>query len=86
MGARGERAGVSVWEVAYETLLRNDGAATLYSPGGNFAYRNLDASLEMMEHPHTIIGLSDGGAHVARICDAKVADAYSHVLDPRPPR
>lgn len=72
LGARAERERVSVWELAYDALLERDGEAMLYSPGGNFAYQNLDASLEMLKHRDTVIGLGDGGAHVARICDASI--------------
>ncbi len=30
----------------------------------------MDSVHEMLGHPHTLIGLSDGGAHVGIICDA----------------
>jgi N-acyl-D-aspartate/D-glutamate deacylase len=67
----------SMWELAYDALLADDGHAMLYSPGANFAYRTLDPLLEMMQHPNTVIGLGDGGAHVARICDASLP---THIL------
>ena len=35
----------------------------------NYADGNLDAVGEMLAHPHTVPGLSDGGAHVGTICD-----------------
>jgi len=35
----------------------------------NYAAGNLDVVREMLEHPHTLPGLSDGGAHVGSICD-----------------
>jgi N-acyl-D-aspartate/D-glutamate deacylase len=44
----------------------------LYGPSANFSDGNLDPSFAMMQHPDTIIGLGDGGAHVARICDASL--------------
>jgi len=41
----------------------------LYLTFANYARGNLDDVKEMLEHPHTIPGLSDGGAHVGTICD-----------------
>lgn len=64
--------GVSPMEVAYDVLLEHDGRGLLYGPSANFADGHLDSSLAMMQHPDTIIGLGDGGAHVARICDASL--------------
>ncbi len=45
------------------------GTALLYVPILNYADGNLDAVGEMLAHPHTVPGLSDGGAHVGTICD-----------------
>ena len=41
----------------------------LYVPFLNYASGSLDHAREMMRHPNTIPGLSDGGAHVGMICD-----------------
>jgi N-acyl-D-aspartate/D-glutamate deacylase len=49
--------------------LADDGRAFLYAPFANYAEPNLDACHEMIGHPHTLIGLGDGGAHVGVICD-----------------
>ena len=49
----------------------------LYYPAANFAHGTLDDSFEMMMHRDTLVSLGDGGAHVARTCDASVP---SHVL------
>jgi N-acyl-D-aspartate/D-glutamate deacylase len=35
----------------------------------NYADGSLDPSYEMLTHPDTVPGLSDGGAHVGMICD-----------------
>ena len=38
----------------------------------NYAQVTGDPLCEMLEHPDTVVGLSDGGAHVKMICDASV--------------
>jgi N-acyl-D-aspartate/D-glutamate deacylase len=62
-------AGKPPAEVAYDAMLERDGRATLYFPFLNYADGRLDAQLEMMRHPDTVLGLGDGGAHVGMICD-----------------
>jgi len=42
----------------------------LYVPFLNYADGNLDAVHEMLRDPHSVPGLSDGGAHCGIICDA----------------
>jgi N-acyl-D-aspartate/D-glutamate deacylase len=38
----------------------------------NYADGTADALREMLTHPATVLGLADGGAHVATICDASM--------------
>ncbi|ABE29399.1 amidohydrolase family protein [Paraburkholderia xenovorans LB400] len=57
-------------QVAYDLTIANEGRGILYSPFANYAFRNLDACAEMMESPYTVLGLGDGGAHVAMISDS----------------
>ncbi len=57
-------------EVALDAMLDNDGRALIYHPLFNYQPGNLDLVAEMIDHPHTVMGLSDGGAHCGVICDA----------------
>ena len=69
IAARAQRLGVPPAELAYDLLAAGDGAAMLYLTFANYARGNLDAVREMLAHPYSIPGLSDGGAHVGTICD-----------------
>jgi N-acyl-D-aspartate/D-glutamate deacylase len=61
--------GVRPEELALEHMLTNGGRGMLYLPFLNYANGSLDPSFEMLNHPDTVPGLSDGGAHVGMICD-----------------
>jgi N-acyl-D-aspartate/D-glutamate deacylase len=63
-------AGVSPPEYAYDMLTANDGNGFIYLPLLNYADGNLDFVAGLLEHPDTVISLSDGGAHCGTICDA----------------
>ncbi len=69
VGARAARLGVAPELVALEHMLTGEGAGMLYVPFLNYAEGSLDAVREMIVHPDTVPGLSDGGAHVGMICD-----------------
>lgn len=56
-------------ELAYDILLENEGREFLYVPLFNYAGFDLEPAREMMLHPHTVLGLGDGGAHCGIICD-----------------
>ena len=62
--------GVSVFEALYDAMLERDGRRLIYFPVFNYARFNLDAARTMLDHPHALYGLSDGGAHVGTVCDA----------------
>ncbi len=69
LGARARREGRDPREVIYDYLVENEGRNFIFSPFANFAHYNLDCCREMMQSPHTLIGLGDGGAHVGIISD-----------------
>ena len=61
--------GIDPWEVLYDHLSTGQyilGAFTNYSQGSQ------DHLVTMIDHADTVIGLSDGGAHVKMICDASM--------------
>ena len=70
IAAVAQREGRSAAEVAYDMLLADGGRALIFAPFANYADFNLDACREMIAHPHTLLGLGDGGAHVSVICDS----------------
>ena len=62
--------GVAPAEVAYDTMLADDGHALLFLPFANYVDGNLDAAIAMVKDENTLLGLADGGAHYGLICDA----------------
>ena len=70
VSARAAGDGVDPLDLAYDLMLGDGGRAFLYLPLLNYADGDLDAAGEMLAHPHTVVGLADGGAHVGSICDA----------------
>lgn len=69
VAAAAEHLGVDPLAHYVDLLLAGDGRALLYVPFLNYSDGNLDAAAELLGHPHTVPGLSDGGAHVGTICD-----------------
>jgi len=70
IGAMAEKSKKEINEFIYDILLRDNGNALLYYPIGNYLDYSLEASLEMIKSEHSLLGLGDGGAHCATICDA----------------
>lgn len=56
--------------IVYDMLMENEGRGYIYLPLLNYAEFNFDHIHEMMQHPATVLSLSDGGAHCGVICDA----------------
>ncbi|MGA0878974.1 MAG: N-acyl-D-amino-acid deacylase family protein [Ilumatobacteraceae bacterium] len=65
-------AGVEPLSYAYDLLNENNGTSFLMLPFFNYVGGTQDAIYEMLRHPATVSGLSDGGAHVRMICDASI--------------
>lgn len=57
-------------EIVYDVLLERDGRELIFMPALNYAAGDFSDIAKMMDHPNTIMGLSDGGAHCGLICDA----------------
>ncbi len=69
IAAKAARKGVTPEDYALDVMTAGDGKGALYQTFLNYADGSLDPSFEMMTHPNTVLGLSDGGAHVGTICD-----------------
>lgn len=67
-----KQRGCSVFEVAYDALLEDEGQGILYFPARNFTHYNLDVVHDMLNREETVLGLGDGGAHVGAICDGSM--------------
>jgi N-acyl-D-aspartate/D-glutamate deacylase len=64
-----QASGRSGEEILYDHLLSDDGRGQVFVPVMNYVESDYEAVRRMMESPHAILGLSDGGAHVGYICD-----------------
>ncbi|QUD89565.1 N-acyl-D-amino-acid deacylase family protein [Phenylobacterium montanum] len=70
IAATARATGRQVLEIALDLMLEEEGRGFLFAPFSNFADRNLEACRAMLDSPHTLVGLGDGGAHVGMISDA----------------
>lgn len=70
LAARAAELGRNVADYIYDFMLEDDGHRLIFAPAQNFADGSLNAPYEMMRHPHSVLGLGDGGAHCGLICDA----------------
>jgi len=57
------------WEVMYDHIANGE---LLLGAFTNYAQASGEPLAAMLDHPDTVVGLSDGGAHVKMICDASV--------------
>jgi N-acyl-D-amino-acid deacylase len=70
MGALAAAAGKEVNDFIYDYLTAGDGDQFAILLGANFVDGSFSVMEEMIQHPNTVIGLSDAGAHVNLIFDA----------------
>jgi N-acyl-D-aspartate/D-glutamate deacylase len=77
VGAVARARGMDPAALAWEWMMEQDGHAILNRPIINYADGDLEAVRSMVEHPQTLMGLGDGGAHVGIICDAS---STTHML------
>ena len=64
------REGRTPQDIAYDVLLESDGTDFIYTTLSNYAYGDLSMSETLLSNRNTIMGLGDGGAHVAFILDS----------------
>jgi N-acyl-D-aspartate/D-glutamate deacylase len=64
--AEAARTGVDAETIVYDAAVSGE---LLYVPFLNYADGDLEAVRAMLTHPHAVLGLADGGAHVGTICD-----------------
>jgi N-acyl-D-amino-acid deacylase len=60
--------GKSVADYVYDAYLEDEGRALFYSPG-NYDASTMRNFRQLLDHPSSLLGLSDGGAHYGIICD-----------------
>ncbi len=70
--AMAKAAGQDPAEFCYDYLTGGDGSRMLYFPVTNYVFGDHGVVREMITDPHTVLGLSDGGAHCGVICDSSL--------------
>ena len=69
LDVKAQQAGISFKEMVYDALLEDDGRAVLAVVGSDTdAY--LEKTRDLFDRPNLVVGLGDGGAHYASVCDA----------------
>lgn len=69
LGARARREGVTPTSLAYDALCADDATGLLYFPLFNYSDGDLSPLATLHQHPRTLMGLADGGAHCGAIAD-----------------
>jgi N-acyl-D-amino-acid deacylase len=72
VGHLAQQSGRTVFEELYDLITASGPDQLFMVPILNYAYSSLDAVREMIQHPQAVMGLADGGAHCAIICDASI--------------
>jgi len=66
------RTNQSPAEYCYDYLTGEDGRRMLFFPVTNYVHGDHGVVHQMITDPHTVLGLSDGGAHCGLICDSSL--------------
>ncbi len=72
IASRAEAMGITPEELAYDTLLKNDGSAMLYFPLMGYDNGDLRRQVDMLKDENSVISLADTGAHCGVLSDASV--------------
>jgi N-acyl-D-amino-acid deacylase len=72
VGHIAEREGRSPDEVLYDMIVSEGPEQLFMVPMLNYADNSFEPLREMLTHPNVVLGLADGGAHCAIICDASI--------------
>ncbi len=72
IGARARAMGITPQELAYDTLLKNDGNAMLYFPVMGYGNGDLSRQVAMLKDENSVISLADTGAHCGVLSDASI--------------
>ena len=70
LAARAEANASSPWALALEAMMAREGKQLLVETFENYTEGNLENIREMLLDEATVMGISDGGAHVCTVCDA----------------
>ena len=70
MTALAAKAGVDIEAYVYDYMLENGGKNLILFSYTNYCDLTMDTVHDMLSHPASIFGLSDGGAHCGIACDA----------------
>jgi N-acyl-D-aspartate/D-glutamate deacylase len=65
-----DRIGVSPLSALYDVMLERDGEELVFYAISNYTAGDAEVNRVLLEHPSSLLGLSDGGAHVRVILDA----------------
>jgi N-acyl-D-aspartate/D-glutamate deacylase len=72
VAAVAQREGRSPEAVMLDWMLERGGTSLMFAPLASYVAFDHEGIREMMTHPATVLGLSDGGAHCGLICDASM--------------
>ncbi len=70
VGPMARALGADPLGLLYDLVIADEGRAIIAQPSSNYAEGSLDVCGEMIRHSDTVLGLSDGGAHLGILCDS----------------